>query len=115
MAGNNPQSDVELPPFDELMKLAEHNPEEFYQLKRQLCEVIINNASEAMQPRLRAQQANLDLVIGQCKNPTHVNVTLMNRLTSQLEALRLALEGQLPQEHHCADILPFRPKDDGWR
>ncbi len=105
----------ELPPFDELVALAQKNPEAFSQFKRDMCEEMIQSASSNMQQRLRAQQSHIDLVVSQCKNPNHINVTLMREMTMQMEKFRYALEGDLtPQQD--AQIIPFRRNDeDKWR
>ena len=113
-----PQSFVynqQLPPFDELVALAQQDPEAFSEFKRVMCEEMISSASSNMQQRLRAQQSHIDLVVSQCKNPNHINVTLMREMTIQMEKFRYALEGDVePQQD--AEIIPFRRKDsEDWR
>ncbi len=105
----------ELPPFDELVALAQKNPEAFTQFKRDMCEEMILSASSNMQERLRAQQSHIDLVVSQCKNPNHINVTLMREMTVQMEKFRFALEGDFkPQQQ--AEIIPFqRNTEEKWR
>ncbi len=107
-------SPQKLPTFDELVELFKQSPDAFDRLKHNMCEEAIRSASESMQPRLRAQQSHIDLVISQCKNPNHVNVTLMRELTQQIEKFRHALEGDVKLTHE-ADIIPFKRKDDEWR
>ncbi len=105
----------ELPPFDELVELAQKNPEAFSQFKREMCEEMILSASTAMQQRLRAQQSHIDLVVSQCKNPNHINVTLMREMTVQMQKFRYALEGDFTPEHN-AEVIPFhRNNKEEWR
>jgi hypothetical protein len=101
-----PQHEQTLPSFDELMELAEHNPEAFDELKREICEEAITYATEEMQPRLRAQQTHIDRVIRRCKNPYQTNVILMRELTLQMEKFQSALEGEF-DEGQVAEVIPF--------
>jgi len=115
---SQPQSatcNQELPSFDELVTLARKNPEAFSQLKRDMCEEMISSASSNMQQRLRAQQSHIDRIVSQCKNPNHINVTLMREMTRQMEKFRYALEGDVnPQQQ--AEIIPFSRKEENqWR
>lgn len=103
------QYEQSLPSFDELVKLAQNNPEEFDQFKRKVCEEVITFASEEMQPRLRAQQSHIDRVISHCKNPYHINIVLAKELSLQIVKIQAALEGD-PPKHCCAEIIPFTPR-----
>ncbi|NGZ12473.1 DUF3135 domain-containing protein [Vibrio aestuarianus] len=104
-----------LPSFDELVELAQHNPEAFTQLKKDICEELILSASFNMQDRLWAQQSHIDLVVSQCKNPIHTNVTLMRELSQQMIKFQNALDGESEKEKVSAEIVPFTPRDNGWR
>lgn len=102
------QLDQPLPPFDELVALAEHNPAAFEAFKQEMCEQMITYASVEMQPRLRAQQSHIDRVIKRCKNPHQANVVLMQELSHQVGRFIEALDGDVePQQ--VAEIIPFRP------
>ncbi|USD65469.1 DUF3135 domain-containing protein [Vibrio sp. SCSIO 43136] len=103
------QYDQTLPPFDELVELAENDPAAFDEFRQQMCEEMITCASTEMQPRLRAQQTHIERVIQTCKNPTHTNVTLMYELSSQMGKFRSALEGDIEPEHQ-ATVIPFQPR-----
>lgn len=106
-----------LPPFDELVELAKHNPEAFTQFKKEMCEEMILSASHTMQQRLWAQQSHIDRVVSRCKNPVHTNVILMRELSQQMAKFRDALSGDVHQAQ-AAQVLPFRsksPEDDTWR
>ncbi|NRB68588.1 MAG: DUF3135 domain-containing protein [Vibrio sp.] len=84
-----------LPTFDELMVLAQDNPEAFNRFKQEMCQEMIQSASEEMRDRLWAQQSHIDRVVGQCKNPNHTNVVLMRELVSQVGKFHEALEGDV--------------------
>ncbi|WP_282177088.1 DUF3135 domain-containing protein [Vibrio nereis] len=101
-----------LPSFDELVKLAQADPEAFESLKQNLCKEMILSASENMQDRLWAQQSHIDLVISHCKNPNHVNVELMKELMSQLGKFQHALQGDMADSKvSAATVVQF----DQWR
>ncbi|EEZ01057.1 DUF3135 domain-containing protein [Vibrio mimicus] len=113
----DPNFNQELPPFDELVALAKHNPEAFTQFKKEMCEEMILSASLGMQQRLWAQQSHIDRVVSRGKNPVHTNVILMRELSQQMVKFRDALSGDIHQEQD-AQVLPFRSKsseDETWR
>lgn len=101
-----------LPPFDELVELAQQNPEAFRQFKQDMCEELILSASDSMQGRLWAQQSHIDRVVDNCKNPNQANVLLMRELVSQMIKFQDIIEsdGSEPQQS-SAEIIPF----DTWR
>ncbi len=108
----HPQPDLKLPPFDELVELAQRDPNAFNQLKQDMCEQMICSASHIMQDRLRAQQSHIDLVVSRCKNPHQTNVVLMRELRCQVCKFQEALQGndsnpELPQ----ATIIAFKPRN----
>lgn len=101
-----------LPPFDDLVALAKSNPQAFKQFKHDMCEEMIQSASDVMQQRLRAQQSHIDLIVDRCKNPDHINVTLMRELTVQVVKFQEILgfeECTLPPS---AEIIPFAPREE---
>lgn len=104
-----------LPPFDELVELAQQDPEAFSRFKHDMCRAMILSASDGMQNRLWAQQSHIDLVVSHCKNPDHANVTLMRELSLQMAKFRDALDGDVMDEKSSADVIPFQPKSDSWR
>lgn len=110
----SPNMVQEIPSFDELMILAQDNPEAFRLLKQELCNELIETASDVMQDRLRAQQNHIDRIISRCKNPHHANVKLMQELSVQMLKFREALEGD-NQPVSCAQIIPFQSSEDSWR
>jgi uncharacterized protein YeaO (DUF488 family) len=101
-----------LPSFDELVELAQQNPEAFRQFKQDMCEELILSASDEMQDRLWAQQSHIDRVVSTCKNPNQANVLLMRELVSQMVKFQDVLEQDSNQtEKESAEIIPF----DSWR
>ncbi|WP_047049170.1 DUF3135 domain-containing protein [Vibrio mexicanus] len=103
-----------LPPFDEMVELAELNPTAFEQFKKDMCEEMILSASSNMQRRLWAQQSHIDRVIGKCKNPNQTNMVLMTELTQQMIRFQDALDGEAVEEKESAVIIPFKPRDNDW-
>lgn len=102
----------QLPPFDELVELAQKNPDAFVALKKEICEEMISAASEPMQARLWAQQSHIDLVVSRCKNPNHTNVVLMRELVTQMTKFQQALDTDtLLEPQQKAEVIPF----DAWR
>ncbi|NOH96593.1 DUF3135 domain-containing protein [Vibrio sp. 99-70-13A1] len=104
-----PQLEQPLPSFDELVDLAQKDPDAFNQFKHEMCEDMICSASEAMQGRLRAQQSHIDLVVSRCKNPDHTNVVLMQELCCQMGKFQDMLEGEVHIDSPQAVIIPFKP------
>ncbi|MCG9679265.1 DUF3135 domain-containing protein [Vibrio sp. Isolate24] len=102
-----------LPSFDELMALAQNNPEEFNRFKKNMCKEMINSASEEMQGRLWAQQSHIDRVVGHCKNANHANVLLMRELVSQMVKFQDVLDGDVSEiaPKYSAQVVPL----DDWR
>ncbi|MGR5058231.1 DUF3135 domain-containing protein [Vibrio rotiferianus] len=99
-----------LPPFDEMVRMAEKDPEAFEQFRHDMAKEMIDSASNQMQDRLWAQQSHIDRVIDNCKNPNHTNVVLMNELQKQMVKFREALEGDV-EPSQKADVVPFHRGD----
>lgn len=102
-----------LPSFDELMAMAESNPDGFNQFKQGMCEEMIQSASAQMQARLWAQQSHIDRVLSKCKNPNQANVVLMRELVSQMVKFQDVLDsdGSDLDNKPIAEVIPF----DSWR
>lgn len=100
-----------LPSFDELMQMAQDDPEAFEQFRQDKAREMIEGASESMQPRLWAQQSHINRVINNCKNPNHVNVVLMNELQKQVMKFGEALQGT-PQPEKTRNVVQFRSMRD---
>ncbi|MEH0760304.1 DUF3135 domain-containing protein [Vibrio sp. 16] len=109
---SSPLVNQTLPPFDELVELAQKNPEAFRQFKQDMCEELILSASDAMQDRLWAQQSHIDRVVNHCKNPNQANVLLMRELVSQMIKFQDVIEQDGYDEAESdAEVIPF----DSWR
>ncbi|MFH0227821.1 DUF3135 domain-containing protein [Vibrio diabolicus] len=103
-----------LPPFDEMVRMAERDPEAFEQFRHEMAKEMIESASENMQERLWAQQSHIDRVISTCKNPHHTNVVLMNELQKQVVKFRAALQGETAptQKAGVVSLEAFKGRDD---
>ncbi|EMV9367942.1 DUF3135 domain-containing protein [Vibrio alginolyticus] len=103
-----------LPPFDEMVRMAERDPEAFEQFRHEMAKEMIESASENMKERLWAQQSHIDRVISTCKNPHHTNVVLMNELQKQVVKFKAALEGEAAptQKADVVSLNPFKDRDD---
>ncbi len=97
-----------LPSFDELVKMAQEDPEGFEDFRKQCCEEFICGCSESMQGRLRAQQSHIDRVIDNCSNPNHVNIVLSQELSKQVAKFKQALTGELAtQRADSGNVVSF--------
>tara|TARA_Y100001956_G_scaffold57308_1_gene56472 strand:- start:569 stop:901 length:333 start_codon:yes stop_codon:yes gene_type:complete len=109
---SSPLVNQTLPPFDELVELAQQNPEAFRQFKQDMCEELILSASNEMQDRLWAQQSHIDRVVDSCKNPNQANVLLMRELVSQMIKFQDIIDSDGSENtQKSAEIIPF----DSWR
>ncbi|MEF1214041.1 DUF3135 domain-containing protein [Vibrio alginolyticus] len=79
-----------LPPFDEMVRMAERDPEAFEQFRHEMAKEMIESASEDMKERLWAQQSHIDRVISTCKNPHHTNVVYCLSCFSRFIALAIS-------------------------
>ncbi|OLQ86176.1 hypothetical protein BIY22_13085 [Vibrio panuliri] len=114
-----PQTAQQLPPFDELVKLAQEDEAAFEQLKRDKCQEMIQGASDEMQPRLWAQQSHIDRLVGHCKNPHHVNVMLSRELRKQVVKFQHSLQGRhseaTDEKQDNSTVVPFDNRFSDWR
>ncbi|ASI97560.1 DUF3135 domain-containing protein [Vibrio rotiferianus] len=103
-----------LPPFDEMVRMAEKDPEAFEQFRHDMAKEMIDSASNQMKDRLWAQQSHIDRVIDNCKNPNHTNVVLMNELQKQMVKFREALEGdgEPSQKADVVELIAFKGRND---
>ncbi|RXJ73486.1 hypothetical protein CS022_09590 [Veronia nyctiphanis] len=104
-----------LPPFDELKELAEKDPAALEALRIKMSEDMISEASEAMQPKLRAQLSHINQVIAHGKNPHHINTLLMKELMKQFERFSISLNNPSALTEHTATVttlVPRRQQDD---
>lgn len=105
---NNAANNQVLPPFEELVELAQANPAAFSLLRQEICEEVILSASSKMQDRLWALQSHIDRVIDNCKSPELINARLMSELSSQVVNFQASLTGHKQQQAPVsAQIIPF--------
>lgn len=102
---------AELPSFDTLRYLAEHDPARLEHLRRALTERLIARAPERAQLRLRGLQFEIEARVRLAPNPVAACVTLSSMMHNTFHELARALnewqEGDTPPPFKDAKILPF--------
>lgn len=86
-----------LPEFDELLKLAENNPEELEKLRRTLVDQVIQQAPERLRRRLQGLQFQIE---SQCKiagSPMAACIKISEMMHESFAQLRYALNDHLVQ------------------
>lgn len=106
---------VELPGFDTLRYLAEHDPNRLELLRNALTEMLIARSPEESRHRLRGLQFQINARVKLAPNPIAACVAVSAMMHDTLDQLQRTLcDG--PDEPHAhyrsARILPFRPKTD---
>ncbi|PHS62346.1 MAG: hypothetical protein COB09_14785 [Thalassobium sp.] len=114
------ESVVQLPPFDELKNLADHDPDALEALRQRLIEKTINNANEDFRRRLRGLQFQIDMERQRASNPLsaclRMSRMMHERLHSMVESLNLADSTEaIPLADHTAmpvhvtgnNVIPF--------
>lgn len=103
---------AELPSFDTLRYLAEHDPERLERLRRVLTERLISRAPERSKQRLRGLQFEIEARVSLAPNPIAACVTLSSMMHDTFGHLAHALnhwqDDEPPPQLHNATILPFR-------
>jgi hypothetical protein len=102
---------IELPDFDELVRLYKTDPTAFEQLRRDLCEQLIESAPERMRQRLRGIQFKVDMTRRKARTPLSACLSLSKMMQESLMELQAALNNpgeflrqRTPTE---ATVLPF--------
>lgn len=102
---------LELPAFDTLRYLAEHDPARLELLRRTLTEQIIARSPEASRRRLRGLQFQINARISVAPNPVAACVALSAMMHEALEHLQSAFF-DMPESASTqtgnARIIPFR-------
>ncbi len=100
---------ITLPSFDELMVMAQQDPNGFERFRQRACLRCILSSSLPMRERLIAQQNHINRLISHCKNPVHTNMVLMRELQKQVAKLRQSLEAnpRLSSQQPQAEIIDF--------
>ncbi|HEY3699050.1 MAG TPA: DUF3135 domain-containing protein [Spongiibacteraceae bacterium] len=109
---------VELPGFDTLRYLAEHDPDRLELLRNALTEMLIARSPEESRQRLRGLQFQINARVKLARNPIAACVAVSAMMHDTLEQLQRTLcEG--PDEpvarNRSARIIPFRIKSEAQR
>ncbi len=101
-----------LPNFDELMKLAQQDPNKLEVLRQSWVEEIINQAPDHFQRRLRGLQFQIDMERQKASNPVSSCVRISQMMHEGLANLHQVITQQpLPEDAEekdsPADIIPF--------
>ena len=81
----------QLPEFDELMKLAQENPEQFEELRQQMCDELIQSAPSEHRRRLRGLQFQIDMERRRAKTPMAACMKISSMMHDSFAELRDAL------------------------
>ncbi len=110
---------MQLPPFDELKQLANHNPEALEALRQQLIEQTINSAGEDFRRRLRGLQFQIDMERQRASNPLsaclRMSRMMHERLHCMVESLNFSddsnadalLSRNTANNAGAANVIPF--------
>ena len=96
---------MDMPPFEKLRELAEHDPRGFEALRTELIEDCINGSPTYAQKRLRGLQFVIDSRRGLASNPVHALVQIQSMMHEALERLGRALSGRPVDEPVSCHIL----------
>lgn len=105
---------VELPGFDTLRYLAEHDPELLERLRETLTDMLIARSPEESRQRLRGLQFQINARIRLAPNPVAACIAVSAMMHKTLDQLqRILSEGADDDEnlHQRATILPFQRPD----
>jgi hypothetical protein len=103
---------VELPDFDTLRYLAEHDPERLERLRTTLTDLLIARSPAESRQRLRGLQFEIDTRIRLAPNPVAACVAISQMMHKTLDHLQRTLCEGLDEDHsppQQATIIPFRP------
>ena len=103
---------VELPGFDTLRYLAEHDPERLEHLRSTLTEMLIARSPAESQQRLRGLQFQINARIKLAPNPIAACIVVSSMMHDTLEQLQRTLcessEDQIALPQVSARIIQFR-------
>ena len=86
-----------LPEFDELLKLAENNPEELEKLRRTLVDQVIQAAPERLQRRLQGLQFQIEAQCRIAGSPMAACIKISEMMHDSFSHLRYMLNDHLAQ------------------
>ena len=112
---------INLLDFEELLRLAQSNPDKLEQLRIQWCEKIIHDAPSEYRRKLRGLQFRIDMERRKAKSPMAACISLSGMMHDSFDSLRYALNDATDTTGHnamfgedmqstpeLATVLPFR-------
>ena len=81
----------DLPNFDELMKIAQNDPERLDEIRKQATEALIDSAPSKHQRRLRGVQFQIDMELRRSKSPLDGYIRISNMMNESLWQLKSTL------------------------
>lgn len=115
MCGRFEMVKVELPGFDTLRYLAEHDPDRLELLRNTLTEMLIARSPEESRHRLRGLQFQINARVKLASNPIAACMAVSSMMHETLNQLqRTLVEGpdDAITKHESARIIPFRPRTE---
>ncbi|GGY90183.1 MULTISPECIES: DUF3135 domain-containing protein [Shewanella] len=100
---------TELPDFDTLMWLAQHQPEKLDRLQQTLSNELIAE-SDSNQEQLRTINTHLRQRLARCNNPYHRCIITIRMMRNKFSALATVLENPESYRSQKAEIIPLRRK-----
>ncbi|WP_426417153.1 DUF3135 domain-containing protein [Aestuariirhabdus sp. LZHN29] len=100
---------TEIPPFDELLQLAETDPSRFEVLKAQLIDEQIRHAPSHLQPRLRSVQFQAEIKTRHSTNPISRCVILSGLMHDALASLGDIIRSPSSSLGNGSNIYPLGP------
>jgi hypothetical protein len=104
---------VELPGFDTLRYLAEHDPERLERLRATLTEMLIARSPEESRQRLRGLQFQINARIRLAPNPVAACIAVSSMMHETLDQLQRTLcdgPDDEPSQPPPATVIPFQPR-----
>jgi len=99
----------ELPDFNELMRLAQENPDELERIRQEAVEDLITNAPSDHQRRLRGLQFQVDMERKRAKNPMDSCIRISRLMHDSFAKLRDTLnEAQQTHVTQLREILDHK-------
>jgi predicted chitinase len=81
----------ELPSFEDMVKMAQENPDALENLRQEMCEEVIQSAPETSQRKLRGLQFKIDMERRRAKTPMASCIRLSQMMHESFADLREAL------------------------
>lgn len=81
----------ELPSFEDMVKMAQNDPDALESLRQEMCEAVIQSAPETSQRKLRGLQFKIDMERRRAKTPMASCIRLSQMMHESFAQLREAL------------------------